>query len=437
MNLTRPKFFAMKTKFTLKQTLFIIAFLQLSVSLLAQSGSSNLTAGLNFQNPQLISGTDLQIGAQYRFASVNDTIDAVVIIDSLVNGAKVNKIDDNSSGTGYKTAFQPAVQTGSTVGLSYVVFRVNFYKKNTSVAASLQIVNATALDIDGNNQLKEYARINIGNGGTMSYMSATTDINVSTINNGHFVGRNQAGVEKNGIDTSAYTNMFTASNSGISSFTIAYGATNANSNSAVRQYSLYMKSFNYPTGSLLPVRLSSFTAMVAGDKKVNLAWTTESEVNFSHFVIEKSNDGVNFSEAGFVFSNGSANDYSNYTYADNLFSANDILVFYRLRMVDIDGKAEYSDVRVVRLKTQISNTIAITAFPNPAINDLRVTIPLTWQGKKVQYEMVGLNGVVIKKLERQNASQTESFDLRFFSSGVYVIRVACDNEIATQRIVKQ
>ncbi len=234
----------MKTNFTSKKALSAISAFFITTCLFAQSGSSNLTDGLNFQNPQLISGTDLQVGAQYRFASVNDTIDAVVIIDSLVNGAKVNKIDDNSNGTGYKTAFQPAVQTGNTVGLSYAVFRVNFYKKNTSVATSLQVVNATALDIDGNNQLKEYARINIGNGGTMSYMSATMDINVSAISNGHFVGRNQAGVEKNGIDTAAYSNMYTASNSAISSFTIAYGATTTNSNGSVRQYSLYMKSFS-------------------------------------------------------------------------------------------------------------------------------------------------------------------------------------------------
>lgn len=427
----------MKTNFTSKKALSAISALFLTACLFAQSGSSNLTGGLNFQNPQLISGTDLQVGAQYRFASVNDTTDAVVIIDSLVNGAKVNKIDDNSNGTGYKNAFQPAVQTGNTVGLSYAVFKVNFYRKNTSVAVSLQVVNATALDIDGNNQLKEYARINIGNGGAMSFMSATTDINVSAISNGHFVGRNQAGTEKNGIDTAAYSNMYTASNSAISSFTIAYGATTTNSSSSVRQYSLYMKSFSYPSGSTLPVQLSSFAAMLASDKKVNLTWSTASEVNFSHFVVEKSYDGVNFTEGGLVFASGNSNDNLNYSFTDNLSGANVVVVFYRLRMVDIDGKSKYSEVRVIRMATQNANAAIITAFPNPAVNDLRVTIPSSWQGKKVQYEIFGSNGNLIMKQEQQNSSQTETFDVRLLSKGVYVLRVICNNEVSSQRVVKQ
>lgn len=427
----------MKTIFTSKKILSAIAASIISVSVFAQSGSSNLTAGLNFQNSQLIAGDDLKVGAQYRFASVNDTIDAVVIIDSLVNGAKVNKIDDNSNGTGYKAAFQPAVQSGSNIGLSYAVFRVNFYKKGTSVASSLQVVNATALDIDGNNQLKEYARINIGNGGTMSYMSATTDINVSAISNGHFVGRNQAGTEKNGIDTSAFSNMYTATNSAISSFSVAYGTTTSTSNNSVRQYSLYLKSFSYPSGSTLPVQLSSFTAILSTDKKVNLSWTTASEVNFSHFVIEKSNDGTNFSEGGLVFANGNTSDYSNYSFIDNLSSATDMLVFYRLRMVDTDGKTKYSDVRVIRLAMPNTNPVAISAFPNPAISDIRVTISASWQGKKVQYEIFGSNGNLVQKQVKQNSSQTETLDMRSLSSGVYVLRVICNNEVSTQRIVKQ
>ncbi|MBK6937030.1 MAG: T9SS type A sorting domain-containing protein [Chitinophagaceae bacterium] len=427
----------MKTNFTSKKTLITIVASVVTACMFAQSGSSNLSAGLNFQNPQLIAGTDLQVGAQYRFASVNDTTDAVVTIDSLINGAKVNKIDDNSNGTGYKTAFQPAVQTGSGAGISYAVFKVSFYKKNTAILSALQVVNATALDIDGNNQLKEYARINIGNGGSMSYMSATTDISVGTINSGHFLGQNQAGVEKTGIDTAAYSNMYTATNSAISSFSVAYGATTTNPTNSVRQYSLYLKSFNYPPAATLPVQLLSFTAVLSEDTKANLAWTTASEVNFSHFVIERSSDGVNFNDVAIVLANGNTNDNSSYSFVDNLSYPRNMLVFYRLRMLDIDGKAKYSDVRVIRIATQTVNTISITAFPNPAINNLRVTIPSAWQNKKVQYELFGLNGILIMKLDRANSTQTETFDVRSISPGVYILRATCNSEVSTQRIVKQ
>ncbi|MEI2740433.1 MAG: hypothetical protein V9F01_16795 [Chitinophagaceae bacterium] len=113
----------MKTTFSPKQFFkkitLVIAVTILSVSVNAQSGpgggSSNGT-GLKFDNFQLTSGTDLQVGAKYIFQNVDNNVDAEISIDSLVNGAKINKIDDNSNGTGYKEAFQPAVQSGGVIG---------------------------------------------------------------------------------------------------------------------------------------------------------------------------------------------------------------------------------------------------------------------------------------------------------------------------------
>ncbi|MBK9382819.1 MAG: hypothetical protein IPN39_16065 [Chitinophagaceae bacterium] len=50
----------------------------------------------------------------YRFSDVTTKyVDAIVTIDSLVNGAKVNKIDDNSNGVGY-VAFSLLCNPGIT-----------------------------------------------------------------------------------------------------------------------------------------------------------------------------------------------------------------------------------------------------------------------------------------------------------------------------------
>ena len=104
-----------------KYFVLVTLILVTGMATMAQSGqvggSVNLKNGLKFENPQLVGpgGNDLQLNAEYFFSSVNDTTDAIVRIDSLVNGAKVNKIDDNSNGVGYKTAFQPAVQNLSLI----------------------------------------------------------------------------------------------------------------------------------------------------------------------------------------------------------------------------------------------------------------------------------------------------------------------------------
>ena len=53
--------------------------------------------------------------------------------------------------------------------------------------------------------------------------------------------------------------------------------------------------WGYPSGSgPLPVTLISFDAKPEG-KKVNLNWTTSSEINSDFFTVERSADGINFS----------------------------------------------------------------------------------------------------------------------------------------------
>jgi hypothetical protein len=52
---------------------------------------------LVFKNPSLVSGTALQLNALYRFDNIMPNVYALVSIDSLVNGASVAILDDNSA----------------------------------------------------------------------------------------------------------------------------------------------------------------------------------------------------------------------------------------------------------------------------------------------------------------------------------------------------
>jgi hypothetical protein len=186
----------------------------------------------------------------------------------------------------------------------------------------------------------------------------------------------------------------------------------------------------------LPLKLVAFNAML-NNNKTYLNWTTASEINVSHFVIERSPDGVNYSDAGIVFANGNYTDKTNYSFSDNLLNIQSGIVYYRLRSVDADGKAEYSDVRIIRISKQVDNNITILTYPNPVTNELRVTIPSNWQNKKVTYELFQANGQVAKKTESANSNQTETLNVNNLSPGFYIIRVSCNSETALQKIVKQ
>ncbi|MEI6185477.1 MAG: hypothetical protein WCP65_08105, partial [Bacteroidota bacterium] len=89
----------------------------------------------------------------------------------------------------------------------------------------------------------------------------------------------------------------------------------------------------------LPVTLTYFK--VQGGKLYNtLSWQTATEINTSHFNIQRSTTGKDFTTIGKVPAKGA----SEYTFNDNEKSAAKTL-YYRLEIVDKDGTISYSEVR--------------------------------------------------------------------------------------------
>jgi len=108
----------------------------------------------------------------------------------------------------------------------------------------------------------------------------------------------------------------------------------------------------------LPLKLISFNAQKAG-KSVKLSWTTGEEINTSRFSVERSADGEVFKAIGSIAAAGSSHVDKSYNYADIApLKGNN---FYRLKMIDIDGKSKYSPIRYIK---NDGNT-DINVYPNP------------------------------------------------------------------------
>ena len=187
----------------------------------------------------------------------------------------------------------------------------------------------------------------------------------------------------------------------------------------------------------LPVKLLYFNAFLYDNNRVDLKWATVSEINTSNFVIERSTDGINFYVTGVVFAYGNETEKTNYSFSDDLSDVQSGVVYYRLRSVDIDGKSQYSETRIIRISKQTENAITIVAFPNPVITEVRISIPNEWQNKKVVYEVLNANGQVSKRTETGSSSQTETVNMSTLARGFYIVRVSCEGQTARQKIVKQ
>lgn len=119
----------------------------------------------------------------------------------------------------------------------------------------------------------------------------------------------------------------------------------------------------------LPMKLGDFTA-VRKPAGIQLNWETITEQNTSHFEIERSSDGINYTSIGAVIAAGNATDKKYYSFTDNhpLPGIN----FYRLKMADIDRT--YTHSRVIAIKND-NSLITIQIFPNPVTDVLQVQIP--------------------------------------------------------------
>ena len=361
---------------SIKQATLTVTILSVGVSSFSQISIPELV----FKNPTLMSGSTGQNGAIYKFANVAPGIDAQVKI----NGRSSNNVvltDIDITSTGYGNAFQPLVNYtgGGNLGSNmvtdwYIEFQVSFVQAGTSTPITASGFDVSGLDDDGNSALHEYLSFYNLNTYTLENPTALTVTNITSDTT--TIGKRYDGsaTEYDGIDVNASKARVTSHYINTSSFLLrvggkAKGPVSISNNG--RQYSLWFKSFSYANlvKSSFQVSLSSFTAQL-NNKKVMLGWVTAVEVNTSHFVIQRSLDGESFDDDAIVFTEGNSSVHKEYSFADNIASINEGLIYYRLKMVDLDAKYRYSDIVVVRLVNDQQQT-NILAYSNPAINELR------------------------------------------------------------------
>lgn len=168
----------------------------------------------------------------------------------------------------------------------------------------------------------------------------------------------------------------------------------------------------------LPVELLSFEAKNLAQHSARLDWITASEINNSHFVIQRSYDGLNFSDIGTKPGNGTTNHFSSYQFDDHTISSTENMVFYRLKQVDFDGTEAFGPIRMVEFDAAISKT-ATKVFPNPTKGEISVIFPSEDEADFHQIVVMDNMGRTIKTVTTKDKQLT--IDLSEYSTGVYFI----------------
>jgi hypothetical protein len=186
----------------------------------------------------------------------------------------------------------------------------------------------------------------------------------------------------------------------------------------------YMDDLSLISNGGLPIKIINFTADYI-NPSASLSWSTASEINNDYFTVERSEDGMQWSEVEIVDGAGNSSSPINYAVED-LHPFNKIS-YYRLKQTDFDGSFTYSPTVVIRT----TSDHAFTIYPNPANHVLHITNP---QGDELNFSFVNNLGQQVY-LPYTQEGNTTTFHLYSLSRGMYMLRIQNKNLVHFEKVV--
>ena len=190
----------------------------------------------------------------------------------------------------------------------------------------------------------------------------------------------------------------------------------------VESFSTFGMYAKHKFGSL-PVTLTAFNAMCQGET-IQLNWSTASEFNASHYVIQNSRDGSVWTDLAEINAAGTTNQTTNYSIEAKNFGG---LSYFRLVQVDLDGATEIFGP--ISANCELENS-SMTVYPNPTAENFTVLIQTTATFENATLELIDNTGRVVssKTLDIEAGTTTIPVESEKLQAGVYVIRMRGEGE---------
>lgn len=189
-------------------------------------------------------------------------------------------------------------------------------------------------------------------------------------------------------------------------------------------------------GCYLPVELSGFRAEACSFKKVCLSWETASEKNSDYFVVERSADALNFSELIQINSQSLNNAGSGFNYAWIDDEPLDGMNYYRLKMVDRDGRTKRS--AIVSLQARREGAASVLIYPNCNNGEFTVMAGGFEPDQRLLLQLRNISGKVV--FEKEYNIDGDNTAIRIvphlkIESGLYFCSVKIGNTFSHSRMI--
>ncbi|MBB6462363.1 T9SS type A sorting domain-containing protein [Flammeovirga kamogawensis] len=179
-------------------------------------------------------------------------------------------------------------------------------------------------------------------------------------------------------------------------------------------------------GTKLPVELSDFDVQLHNENKIALNWVTQMELNNSHFIIERSQDGKHYELVqDSIIGAGNSNTAIEYSFHDeNPLKGKS---FYRLTQVDFDNTKEIWVQSVYNGEEVIEESVNI--YPNPAQYEMNVLLT-THKDNVPTFQLISTsNGQTIQSIPYEVDGIKYTFNISAIKPGSYVLVISMNGTI--------
>ena len=175
----------------------------------------------------------------------------------------------------------------------------------------------------------------------------------------------------------------------------------------------------------MPVTITAFSA-TKQKETILLKWDATYETNFKLYEIERSIDGNNYLKIGTI----EGKNLGNYYFLDKNLPSQAI-VYYRLKMIDIDGSFRNSKTVVVKLNSNFYNAIV---YPNPTMGllNIKLTDAIT---SNTNIKVTDITGRLVMQQKIAKGQLSIDMDVHSLPSGRYFIKINDLQSVINQSFV--
>jgi hypothetical protein len=154
-----------------------------------------------------------------------------------------------------------------------------------------------------------------------------------------------------------------------------------------------------------------------------LNWKTANETAFERFEVERSFNGVAFDKIGSI---GFVSSVHVYGATDNVAAVSSKHIFYRLKLIDRDGKFNYSKVVAFNINLRQNQ---FSVYPNPARTEIFVSIT-SGKNENLNLKIIDGSGRIVSEQQRtvEKGNNVFSVNTSKLKAGNFILQIVGGGE---------